>query len=86
MYVNYFNKRIAGETVMPADFERFISRSSSRNLKQLLDAKKDEGYQEGSMDTELFSPKQKKIAIISIVIVAFIVMLIIYVARSMGFL
>lgn len=83
-FVKHFDKRIAGETLLPADMERFMNRSSAKNLKQLLDVKKAEGVIEGSMGKKL-SPGMK-IALMSIVIIVIVMLVVLYMAKSMGFL
>ena len=57
----FFKNRIAGETVTFSDMERFMSRTSAKNLKFLMKGKKMEGYLEGSMDKLL--TKGQKIAV-----------------------
>ena len=83
-FVDYFDKRRAGETLLPSDMERFMNRSSAKNLKQLLDVKKAEGVIEGSMGKKL-SPGAK-IALMSIVIIVIVVLVLLYMAKSFGFL
>ena len=61
----FFKNRIAGETVTFADMERFMSRTSAKNLKLLMKGKKMEGYLEGSMDNLL--SKGQKIAVGTII-------------------
>lgn len=83
-FIKHFDKRIAGETLLPADMERFMNRSSAKNLKQLLDVKKAEGVIEGSIGKKL-SPGMK-IALMTIVIVVIVMLVVLYMAKSMGFL
>ena len=80
----YFTGRIAGETLVPADMESFMRRTSGKNLSLLMKAKKAEGYMEGSMDKLL--TKGQKITLIGVVIVAFVIIFIAYIANSMGLL
>ena len=54
----FWENRICGETLVFNDMERFMSRTSSKNLKLLMKGKKMEGYMEGSLD-KLLTPKQK---------------------------
>ena len=82
-FKEFFKCRIAGETLMPMDMERFMKRGSSKNLKQLVDGKKAEGVEEGSMD-QFLSPRMK-ISLIGVFTVVIIIMVIIVVARNMGF-
>ena len=66
-FVAYWTNRIAGETVSPFDMERFMKRGSSKNLKQLLDGKKQEGFMEASIGKKM-DPGLMKIIIIGIIV------------------
>jgi hypothetical protein len=66
-FVSYWNNRIAGETVSPFDMERFMKRGSSKNLKQLLDGKKQEGFMEASIGKKL-DPGLMRIIIIGVIV------------------
>ena len=74
--------RIAGETLVPADMERFMRRTSAKNLKLLLDGKKMEGYLEGSMD-KMLTPGQK-IAIGIVVTMIFVGLIVFVVLNQQG--
>jgi len=49
----YLSKRFVGQTVSLSDMERFMKKSSSKNLKQLLDVKKTEGTLEALIGKKL---------------------------------
>jgi len=68
-FVSYWNNRIAGETISPFDMERFMKRGSSKNLKQLVDGKKAEGFDEASMGKKM-NPMLVKMIVIAVVVVA----------------
>ena len=61
-----------------------MRRTSGKNLSLLMKGKKMEGYMEGSLDKLL--TKGQKIGLVSIVIIAFVVIFIAYIAQSMGLL
>lgn len=73
----FLDKRIAAETVVMADMERFMSRLSSKNLSQLVKSKKLEGYLEGSMDQFLSKGQKIALATISTIIVLGIIGLVV---------
>ena len=78
----FFKGRIAGETLLPNDMERFMRRTSAKNLKLLMQGKKMEGYLEGAMDKVL--TKGQKIAI-GALITAFMVGIIgLVIAKNAG--
>jgi len=54
----FLNKRVAGETLVPADMERFMHRTSAKNLKHLMDGKKQEGFME-AVQNKMLTPRQK---------------------------
>ena len=66
-FVAYWSQRIAGETVSPFDMERFMKRGSSKNLKQLLDGKKQEGFMEASIGKKM-DPGLLRIIIIGVIV------------------
>lgn len=78
----FLRKRVAGETLTPADMEQFMRRSSSKSLSLLLKTKKEEGYLEGSADKFLTSGQ--KIAIGTVVTLAFVGVIIFIMLRSQG--
>lgn len=80
-FVEHFDNRIAGETILPAHMERFMRRSSSKNLKQLVDGKKAEGYMEGALDKTL--TQRQKIAIMTVFIVVVMVIIIAYALQGL---
>lgn len=82
MFVSYFNKRICGETILPTDMERFMNRTSAKNLQLLLKGKKMEGYLEGSLN-KILTPGMK-IAIGTIVTLAFIGLIVVVVLNQQG--
>jgi len=74
---DFLRYRIAGETLYPADMERFMRRTSGKNLSQLMKGKKMEGYMEGIADKLL--TRGQKIAIgtvVTFVIVGVVVFII----------
>ena len=83
-FVSYFNKRICGETILPTDMERFMNRTSAKNLQLLLKGKKMEGYLEGSLN-KMFTPGMK-IAIGTIVTLAFVGLIVLVVLNQQGIL
>ncbi len=66
-FISYWNKRIAGETISPFDIERFMKRSSSKNLKQLIDGKKAEGILEATLGKKMDPGLLRMIVIMVIV-------------------
>jgi len=81
-YQTFFKNRIAGETLMPNDMERFMRRTSSKNLHLLMQGKKYEGYLEGSMN-KMFS-RGTKIAIGVLITVFFVAIIGLVIAKSSG--
>lgn len=81
---DFFQGRIAGETVVFSDMERFMSRVSSKNLSQLVKSKKLEGYMEGSMDKLL--TKGQKIALATVVTLIMVGLIAIVVLNQQGIL
>lgn len=79
---DFWKKRICAETIVFSDMERFMSRSSSNNLKLLMKGKKAEGYMEGSMDKYL--TKGQKIAITSIAVIIMVLTIAVVVLRGQG--
>jgi len=81
-FQTFFKGRIAGETLLPNDMERFMRRTSAKNLHLLMQGKKMEGYLEGAMDKML--TKGQKIAI-GVLITAFMVGIIgLVIAKNAG--
>jgi len=68
-FISHWNKRIAGETISPFDIERFMKRSSSKNLKQLIDGKKAEGILEMTLGKKM-DPGMLKFIMIMVVVLA----------------
>lgn len=68
----HFDHRIAGETLSPFDMERFMKRGSSKNLKQLIDGKKAEGFLEASIGKKE-SPAWVKYVVVGVVICVILV-------------
>ena len=81
-FQSFFKGRIAGETLMPNDMERFMSRTSSKNLHLLMQGKKMEGYLEGSMDKLL--TKGQKIAIGAFITIFMVAIIGLVIAKSAG--
>lgn len=78
----FMQSRIAGETLYPADMERFMRRTSSKNLTALMKGKKMEGYMEGSLDKLL--TRGQKIAIGTVVVLIFVGIFVFIVLRNQG--
>jgi len=66
-FISYWNNRIAGETISPFYVERFMKRSSSKNVSQLIHGKKAEGFLEATTGKKM-DPGLLKIVIIGIII------------------
>ena len=66
-FVSHWNKRIAGETISPFYIERFMKRSSSKNVSQLLHGKKAEGFLEATTGKKM-DPGLLKIIIIAVIV------------------
>ena len=81
-FYKFLDKRVAGETLIPNDMERFMSRTSAKNLKLLMKGKKAEGYMEGSMDKML--SKRQTIALMTIVTIAIVGVIILVVLKNQG--
>lgn len=78
----FLRGRIAGETLYPADMERFMRRTSGKNLSQLMKGKKMEGYMEGSSDQML--TRGQKIAIGTVVTVIMVALIAFVILRNQG--
>ena len=81
-YRQFWQHRIAGETLVPSAIEHFMRRTSGKNLAALMKGKKMEGYMEGSMDKML--TRGQKIAIGSIVILSFVGVILLIMLKSQG--
>jgi len=79
---DFLTRRIAGETLVPADMERFMRRTSGKNLSQLMKGKKMEGYFEGVSDRLL--TRGQKIALATIVTICFVGIILFVVLRQQG--
>ena len=78
----FLSHRIAGETLVPADMERFMRRTSGKNLSLLMKGKKMEGYMEGSMDRML--THGQKIALATVVTIVFVGIILYFILDSQG--
>jgi len=81
-FQNFFKGRIAGETLMPNDMERFMRRTSGKNLHLLMQGKKMEGYLEGSMDKML--TKGQKLAIGAFITIFMVAIIGLVIAKNAG--
>lgn len=81
-FVSYFDTRVCGETILPTDMERFMNRTSAKNLHLLMKGKKMEGYLEGSLN-KVLTPGMK-IAIGTIVTLAFVGLIVLVVLNQQG--
>ena len=79
---DFLTYRVAGETLVPSDMERFMHRTSGKNLSMLMKGKKMEGYMEGVMDKML--TKGQKIAIGTILAVIIVICVVVVVLKNMG--
>ena len=82
-FVAHWRGRVAGETISPFEIERFMKRSSSKNLKQLIDGKKAEGILEATLGKKL-DPGMIKL-IIGMLIIGVIIFIVFMVMQNMGF-
>jgi len=78
----FMKNRIAGESLYPADMERFMRRTSGKNLSQLMKGKKMEGYMEGSSDKLL--TKGQKIAIATVITIIMVIIMVFILMKSQG--
>lgn len=78
----FLTGRIAGETLVPADMERFMRRASGKSLEQLMKSKEMEGYMKGASDKVL--TRGQKIAIATVVTVVFVGIVVFVILRSQG--
>ena len=81
-FVDFWNHKIAGETLSPFDMERFMKRGSSKNLEQLCKAKKVEGYLEASIGKKMDSNMVKIILIM--VVVGIVAVVAVLILKNMG--
>lgn len=66
-FTKYFEGFVAGETLNPFDMERFMKRSSSKNMEHLIGGKKMEGFLEASLGKKLDANWLKMILILVVV-------------------
>ncbi len=66
-FLTYWNKRIAGETISPFDIERFMKRTSSKNVSQLVHGKKAEGFLEATTGKKM-DPGMLKMIIVMVIV------------------
>jgi len=78
----FWTNRIAGETLTFNDMERFMTRTSGKNLSNLMRGKKMEGYMEGAMDRML--TKGQKIALATVVTIIFVIIIVYIVLKNQG--
>jgi len=79
---SFLTGRVAGETIVTADMERFMRRTSGKSLSQLMKSKKLEGYMEGASDKML--TRGQKIALATVVTVVFVGIVVFVILRSQG--
>jgi hypothetical protein len=82
-FINFWTRRIAGETIVPNDMERFMARTSAKNLKLLMKGKKMEGYLEGTSN-QLLS-KGGKLALGTIMTVVIVLVIVAVILKNQGF-
>ena len=78
----FMTGRIAGESLYPADMERFMRRTSAKNLSLLMKGKKMEGYMEGVSDKLL--TKGQKIAIGTVITLVMVAVIVFVILKSQG--
>jgi len=78
----FMKNRVAGETLYPADMERFMRRTSAKNLSLLMKGKKMEGYMEGASDKLL--TRGQKIAVGSVIVLIMVGLIVFIVLRNQG--
>ena len=83
-FMIFLQGRIAGETLYPADMERFMRRTSSKNLTALMKGKKMEGYMEGVSDKML--TRGQKIAIGTVILMIFVGVFVFIILKNQGLL
>lgn len=83
-FISHWNKRIAGETISPFDIERFMKRTSSKNVSQLVHGKKAEGFLEATTGKKM-DPGMLRLIII-VVIIGAVAMIAMLVMKQMGLL
>ena len=81
-WYKFWVNRIAGETLVFTDMERFMTRTSGKNLSNLMRGKKMEGYMEGAMDRML--TRGQKIALASVVTIIFVIIVVYIVLKNQG--
>ena len=78
----FLKRRVAGETLVPADMERFMQRTSSKNLKLLMQGKKQEGFME-AVQNKVLTPAQK-MAIGGVAVIIVVIAVALVIAKSGG--
>lgn len=78
----FMGGRIAGESLYPADMERFMRRTSAKNLTLLMKGKKMEGYMEGVSDKLL--TKGQKLAIGTVVVIIMVALVVFVILKNQG--
>ena len=78
----HFNHLIAGETLSPFDIERFMKRTSSKNVSQLVHGKKAEGFLEATTGKKM-DPGIVKFILIMILITV-IAVIAVFALKSFG--
>jgi len=68
LFQRHLTGLIAGETLNPFDMERFMKRGSSKNLKQLCDGKKAEGFDEASLGKKMDAGMMRFLLIMLLVV------------------
>ena len=82
-FIQYWQNRIAGETLSVVHMERFMKRTSTKNSENLIRGKKIEGYMEGRFGKKMDANWVKYILIIGII--AFVGLLGAVIMQKMGF-
>jgi len=82
-FLSFWDKRIAGHTIVPIFYEYLFGEGGSNALELLMKGKQHEGYLQGAMEKGMLS-KGQKIALGTIIVVVFVVMIVFYMMRSMN--
>jgi len=76
-FTQFFKGKVAGETLVPADIEWFMRRTSGKNLEQLMKGKKYEGFLEGSQGKVLTTGMKIAIGTVAVLTVLGLIALVV---------
>lgn len=83
-FTGFWDNKIKGKTIVPIFYEYIFGKGGSNALNLLMKGMKHEGYLMGSMDKLL--TKGQKIALVTVVVIVFVAIFILYALRGMGIL